>query len=69
MTGPVVHYCEKPGCSAYACCALNGHWFCTTHVPDDFWALTTRGRELAARKAREADSAPPPAPPRQGTLL
>jgi hypothetical protein len=67
--GPVVYICEKPGCGAYACCGLAGRWYCSAHVPDDFWALTARGRELAARKAQQAETPAPPAPPRQGQLI
>jgi len=69
MSDPVARICEKPGCGAYACCGLGGRWWCSTHVPDDFWALTMRGRELATGKGRPAESAPPPAPARLGQLL
>jgi hypothetical protein len=69
MSDPVARICEKPGCGAYACCGLGGRWWCTAHIPGDFWALTTRGRELAARKAQHAEAPPPPATPRQWQLL
>jgi hypothetical protein len=69
MSDPVARICEEPGCGAYACCGLAGRWWCTAHVPDDFWALTTRGRELVTGKGRPAASAPPPAPARQRQLL